>query len=88
MIGETKTWVNSNTVYFQFQARDPEGGILNYQLVDGPPGAVLNGALGQVSWPVPEGFKGSAHFKIRLTNSYGKEAFVEGSINLELKQNQ
>jgi len=88
LIGGTKTWVSNNTVYFQFHARDPEGGNLNYQLVDGPQGTTLNGPQGQVSWPVPEGFKGAVHFKVRLTNSYGKEAFVGDSINLELKQNQ
>lgn len=71
----TRIWVENGVVYFQFRARDPEGGAINYELVSAPPGAVLD-QQGLVSWNLPRDFAGDVEFRVKARTGFGRETVI------------
>ncbi len=78
-----KVWIEAGVLYFQFQARDPDGEPLTYQLVNAPPGANLNPRTETVSWAIPEGFEGPVQIEVKVSDPSGAESSTRVSLKIE-----
>ena len=82
-LDQGRAWIEGGIFYFKFRAQDPDREKLSYQLVKAPPGASLNPRTETVSWTIPEGFEGTIHLEVKVSDPSGEESTI--SVSTEIK---
>jgi hypothetical protein len=70
---------------YQVTAKDPDGDTLTYRLLKSPPGMIIDGSTGLISWQVPDSTteKREISVKISADDGDGGTAYQEYSFFLE-----
>jgi hypothetical protein len=69
---------------FQIPLTDPLGGLLSYELIDGPPSMTID-PQGVISWLPGAGEIGGYPVSVRITDSQGNESIYEFELMVALK---
>jgi Putative Ig domain len=67
----------SDQFEYSIRAVDSDGDSVTFRLETAPPGMIINGQSGQITWPIPSNQQGTFHVKVMAEDGQGGTAFQE-----------